>query len=98
MTRLDGFSATSLVGRDDELRRLQQAVDGARGGRGAAIFIEGALGVGKTRLGRDLVEHAERNGATCLTATAFAVETRLPYSLFLTALDTFDRLETAGRV
>jgi tetratricopeptide (TPR) repeat protein len=40
----------ALVGRRGELRRLGALIDGARAGRGGAVVVEGAPGVGKSAL------------------------------------------------
>jgi len=47
-----------LVGRDDELQRLLEAVDAAREGRPAAVLLGGDAGVGKTRLLAQVVDEA----------------------------------------
>ncbi len=42
----------ALVGRETEQRRLADAVARVFGGSGAAVFISGEAGIGKTRLAR----------------------------------------------
>jgi DNA-binding CsgD family transcriptional regulator len=51
-----------LVGRDDLLDRLDQAIDEADKGRGRALFLAGGAGLGKTRLIRAAVRKAEAAG------------------------------------
>ncbi len=51
-----------LVGRDPQLRRLVQLVEGAAGGRGGVVLVEGEPGIGKTRLLEELSRRAEHQG------------------------------------
>ncbi|HEY3954527.1 MAG TPA: AAA family ATPase [Streptosporangiaceae bacterium] len=39
-----------MVGRDDELHTVEQALNAARTGRGGAVFVTGVSGIGKSRL------------------------------------------------
>lgn len=45
-----GHRSSVIVGRDDELDTLQQALTAARAGRGGAVFLVGESGIGKSRL------------------------------------------------
>ena len=51
-----------LVGRDDVLERFDRLIAGATRGRGAAMFLSGQAGLGKTRLLRALYRKAEAAG------------------------------------
>ena len=42
--------ATPLIGRDDELAVIEQAVTDLRDGRGSVVLVSGDPGVGKSRL------------------------------------------------
>jgi DNA-binding CsgD family transcriptional regulator/tetratricopeptide (TPR) repeat protein len=42
--------ASVMVGRDDEVRLMEQVLSAARNGRGSAVFIVGEGGIGKSRL------------------------------------------------
>jgi class 3 adenylate cyclase/tetratricopeptide (TPR) repeat protein len=53
---------TRFVGRRDELRRLREALDAARAGRGQLVGIAGEPGVGKSRLCWEFV-HAPETAA-----------------------------------
>ncbi|GAA0973942.1 hypothetical protein GCM10009555_029490 [Acrocarpospora macrocephala] len=55
--------ATRLVGRDEELLVLRQAVGAALSGGTGLVLVEGEPGVGKTRLLEDAGAEAERRGA-----------------------------------
>jgi DNA-binding CsgD family transcriptional regulator/tetratricopeptide (TPR) repeat protein len=59
-----------LVGRDDEVRLLLDALDGAVGGAGGTWFVAGEAGVGKSRLVREVSRHADARGMTVLTGRA----------------------------
>jgi DNA-binding CsgD family transcriptional regulator len=45
-----GYRSSIIVGRDDELRTVGDAVAAARAGRGGAVFLVGESGIGKSRL------------------------------------------------
>lgn len=49
-------AATPLIGRDEELASLRHAWDEARGGRGVVVDVTGDVGMGKSRLLRELLE------------------------------------------
>ena len=51
-----------LVGRDAEIAALEAMQEEARAGRGAVALVEGAPGVGKTRLVEELAARAARAG------------------------------------
>lgn len=59
-----------LIGRQDELRTLQQAWHRAQRGQGRAVLVDGAPGTGKRRLLRELVSEATADGALDLVARA----------------------------
>jgi DNA-binding CsgD family transcriptional regulator/tetratricopeptide (TPR) repeat protein len=62
------WSPTRLLGRDAELQTLTACLDRARGGSAAVAVLEGAAGIGKTRLVNELVARAEGRGFRCLGA------------------------------
>jgi predicted ATPase len=57
-------STSSFVGRDRELRRLDDALAAAMGGAGSLVLLSGEPGIGKTRLCEELAGHAVTRGAT----------------------------------
>ncbi|MCK6547392.1 AAA family ATPase, partial [Myxococcota bacterium] len=63
-----------LVGRKDELARLQRAWSRALSGETTFIQIEGEGGSGKTRLARELVGTAQAQGALVLTGKCQELE------------------------
>lgn len=44
------YGSADLVGREQERRRIEQAVERAVGGEGALLLVEGEAGIGKSRL------------------------------------------------
>lgn len=75
-----------LVGRETELRLIQQTLDAAAAGRCGALILSGESGVGKTRLAELAVQHATEHGWTVASGSAFPVESGVPYALFADAL------------
>jgi DNA-binding CsgD family transcriptional regulator/tetratricopeptide (TPR) repeat protein len=61
-----------LVGREDELRVLLGALDGAAAGRGTTALVVGEAGSGKSRLARELSGVASARGLPVLTGRAAA--------------------------
>jgi hypothetical protein len=66
------LSSGRLVGRDDEMRWMHRRVLRALEGRGAELLIEGATGVGKTRLMHEIGLEAQLRGVVVLKADAQA--------------------------
>ena len=56
-----------FVGRQGELRELANGLDHALAGRGRLILLSGEPGIGKSRLGDDLLKQARARGADVLT-------------------------------
>jgi DNA-binding CsgD family transcriptional regulator len=69
----------TLVGRDDELDRLESFVAETRDGPQKLVF-EGEAGIGKTRLWRAGVERARELGCRVLEARPAAAECELSYA------------------
>ncbi|WP_194294116.1 helix-turn-helix transcriptional regulator [Streptomyces sp. RB17] len=59
-----------LRGRDREMAAVREALDAVRGGRGACVVVEGAPGVGKSRLLAELDEMARRSGFDVVSVRA----------------------------
>src|SRR6266566_322777 len=63
-----------------ELAALTAAWQGARGGRGQVVIVEGEPGEGKTRLIEELVAHARLDDATVATARAVPADQKAEWS------------------
>jgi DNA-binding NarL/FixJ family response regulator len=59
-----------LRGRDREIVAIREALEAVRGGRGACVVVEGAPGVGKSRLLAELDEMARRFGFDVVSVRA----------------------------
>jgi class 3 adenylate cyclase/tetratricopeptide (TPR) repeat protein len=68
-----------LVGRTEELARIQQALSDARAGDGQAILVAGEAGVGKSRLCHEFVEGCRHEGIEVWRAHALAHATGVPF-------------------
>ena len=79
-------TATSFVGRAEELERLLGLLDRAERGRPAVGLIAGDAGVGKTRLLDELAARAESRGVRVLIGGCMEVgDVGLPYVPFIDA-------------
>lgn len=74
-----------LVGRDEELRVLEDAWRRARAGEPGVVVVAGEPGVGKTRLVAELCRRAHADDATILLGRSYE-ETLVPYQPFVEAL------------
>jgi DNA-binding CsgD family transcriptional regulator/tetratricopeptide (TPR) repeat protein len=61
-----------MVGRDDELRMLTAALEQTAKGSAAVVVVQGAAGIGKTRLLGELVGEARRRGLRSFRGAARA--------------------------
>ena len=75
-----------MVGRDGELGRCLAAWEGAVAGRGGVILVEGAAGVGKSRLAAELRALADAAGARTSAAHALDIDERPPFGPWADAL------------
>jgi len=74
-----------LIGRDSELERLRQAVEGVKNGRGQIVFLLGEAGLGKSRLIAELrrEELSEGDGSlSWVEARGIAYDATRPYGMF----------------
>ncbi len=55
-------SELPLVGRDEELARIDEAIEGARNGIGRVVLVGGEAGIGKSRLSAEAVSSAQASG------------------------------------
>jgi DNA-binding CsgD family transcriptional regulator len=71
----------ALLEREVELDDLQTALQDARRGVGRLVVVEGAAGIGKTRLLESARETAERTGMRALSARGTELERDFPFAL-----------------
>lgn len=75
-----------VVGREPELALLSDAVARAASGDGAAVFVLGAPGIGKSALARTAVAMAGEQGVLALVGRAVPRPSPLPYRALAEAL------------
>jgi serine/threonine protein kinase/tetratricopeptide (TPR) repeat protein len=85
-----GEAHIPFVGRDRELRRLEDALDGARVRSSSTIVVSGEAGVGKSRLMSEFRMLAETRGALCLGGRC-AFHGGRNFEPFVEALEEFAR-------
>jgi DNA-binding winged helix-turn-helix (wHTH) protein/predicted ATPase len=56
------IGTTAIIGREKALAFLREKLDAALQGKGSVVFVTGPAGIGKTRLVRELRDHAARRG------------------------------------
>ncbi|HEY1162671.1 MAG TPA: AAA family ATPase [Candidatus Dormibacteraeota bacterium] len=78
-----------LVGREDELSMLEDALLAACRGEGSVVVLAGDAGMGKSRLCTELADRAERIGATVLEGSCSEADIALPYLPFLEAIGNY---------
>jgi DNA-binding CsgD family transcriptional regulator len=81
--------AERFVGRGDEIASLEQVLDELDQGLPAAVELVGEPGIGKTRLLQELAARAELRGHLVLSGLASELESDLPFSVFVDALDEY---------
>jgi predicted ATPase/DNA-binding CsgD family transcriptional regulator len=80
-------TSTSFVGREEELRRLQQGLHSAAAGQPGTVLIAGEAGVGKTRLVAELAARCAADGTLVLAGGCVPVgDGVLPYAPIVEAL------------
>jgi DNA-binding SARP family transcriptional activator len=81
--------ASTLVGRDRELARLEEALDSALAGRGSLVVLTGDPGIGKTRLAEELASLARRSGALVVWGRCWEAGGAPPYWPWTQVLRTY---------
>ncbi len=95
-TRLDVRGAETLaplVGRESALEALETALAEARASRGLALGLEGAAGVGKSRLCLDFASRCRRSGVAVIETHCPAHARALPHFALRQLLRSFFGLE-----
>lgn len=83
-----------LIGREDELSLLEDALLAAARGEGSVVVLAGDAGMGKSRLCAELMRRADKIGAAVMEGSCPEAELVLPYLPFLEAIGNY--LETAN--
>ena len=85
---LGALPAGPLVGRDDEMSQMLQAIDAVVGGEGRLILLAGEPGAGKTRLAQEATLELRNRGFLVATGSCFEPRQSVPYYPFLDVLTT----------
>jgi DNA-binding SARP family transcriptional activator len=88
-------SAPAMVGREEEVGRIDEAWTAARAGLTRAVVISGEAGIGKTRLLAEVARRAHRDGALVLFGRCDP-EPLVPYEPFVEALRWYMTTTPAG--
>ncbi|MFQ6026171.1 MAG: AAA family ATPase [Dehalococcoidia bacterium] len=72
-------TSSGFVGRQEEMRELTSALEGALAGRGRLVMLAGEPGIGKTRTAQELASIAEPSGARILWGRCYEGEGAPPY-------------------
>jgi class 3 adenylate cyclase len=83
---LQRVTSPVLVGRQDELSQLEDALLSANRGDGRFVLVAGEAGIGKTRLATELTRRARKLGCDVLWGSCSEVELSLPYLPFVEAI------------
>ncbi|MFQ6395287.1 helix-turn-helix transcriptional regulator [Nocardia sp. KC 131] len=85
--RSPGEFIRPLVGRVDEMRKLNDALDVAQQGGTAVVAVTGEPGIGKTRLVQEVSREAITRGVQVLDGRGTELEREIPYTVLIDALD-----------
>jgi predicted ATPase/class 3 adenylate cyclase len=86
---LDRVLCRRLVGRDEQLFALEDALLSAHRGESRFVALGGEAGLGKTRLATELAQRAQRLGWETLWGACSEAELSLPYLPLVEALGNF---------
>ncbi len=86
---LERVLCPTLVGRDEPLFVLEDALLSAERGEGRFVVLGGEAGIGKTRLATELTKRARRLGSEVLWGACSEAELPLPYLPFVEALGNY---------
>jgi class 3 adenylate cyclase len=81
-TRTPILFTAPLVGRERELAQLEEWLGDALAGRGRALHLEGAAGVGKSHLAATLAERARQRGMRVVTGVCQIVDQQRSYAVW----------------
>jgi len=77
-----------FVGREAELRELQSLLNSVIEGKGRTVFVSGEAGSGKTRLTREFLQAAIKQGAAVMAGWCLS-DSQVPYFPFMEAFNNY---------
>jgi ATP/maltotriose-dependent transcriptional regulator MalT len=90
----DDARQMALVGRTNELARIDSALDQVEQGESRLLAVSGEAGVGKTRILSEVASRATSRGHTVLSGRGTELEGEVSFAVFVEALD--DLLASLG--
>ncbi|GAB4430685.1 MAG: adenylate/guanylate cyclase domain-containing protein [Chloroflexi bacterium OHK40] len=85
-----------LVGREAEVRQLEQSLAVVAAGRSQVLFIEGEEGIGKSRMVQELARLMRERGIVGLLGTAESLARDQPYNAWREIFGSYFDLDEAG--
>jgi len=82
-----GSERTAFVGREAERLMLMRALDQSQSGKGRFVLIEGAAGVGKTRIAAEIADEALRRGMLTFVGGCYDRDEPVPFIPFVEILE-----------
>jgi class 3 adenylate cyclase len=95
---LQRVSSPVLVGRQEELSQLEDALLSTNRGDARFVLLAGEAGIGKTRLATELTRRARKLGCGVLWGSCSEVELSLPYLPFVEAIGNHLDEQDLGRL
>ncbi|MCA1832286.1 MAG: AAA family ATPase [Actinobacteria bacterium] len=89
MVVIDRALCPVLIGREEELSTLEDALLAATRGEGQVVLLGGEAGLGKTRMATELMRRGESLGCTVLIGGCSEAELALPYLPLLEAIGNY---------
>ncbi len=89
--------SAALVGRDEQLTRLDELVAEVAAGRGRAVWVEGEPGIGKSALLEAALAGVEQAGCQLFRAAAHELSQRFPLRVLLECLQVSDESQDRER-
>lgn len=95
---LGAMPTTRLVAREEELKRILDALEASEGGSGRLVLLAGEPGIGKTRLAQEASIHAWGRRFVVAAGRCYETQSGVPFYPFLDALCTlYDQAPPAMR-
>jgi predicted ATPase len=95
---LERVLCPALIGRDDQLFVLEDALLAAQSGDSRFVVLGGEAGMGKTRLATEVAKRARRLGCTVLWGGCSEAELSLPYLPLVEAIGNYLALEDVEKL
>jgi len=89
------LAVSPIIGRDEELKEAQGAVESALQGSARLLVVSGPSGIGKTRLVEEIIAHGETTGMDLLVGTCVSYGSTLTYHPWAEILRSFFGLHTS---